>query len=112
TREDGTGGTSTIAIADGEVLFVKIPATGSRTFSGTGSGDTNFQKVDIASYVSSDETYWLAYREGSRLYIRGYGELEPGEEVNIGDPELEDILASIAANLSSANQDRTLKLVE
>lgn len=112
TREDGTGGTSTIAIADGEVLYIKIPATGSRTYSGVGSGDTNFQLVDIASYVSSDETYWLAYREGNRLYIRGYGEMEPGEEVNIGDPELEDILASIAANLASANQDRTMKLVE
>jgi hypothetical protein len=112
TREDGTGGTSKITVADGEVLYVKIPTTGNRTFSGTGVANTNFQLVDIASYVSSDETYWLAYREGTRLYVRGYGEMEPGETINIGDPELEDILAQIAANQVIANQDRTSKLIE
>lgn len=112
TREDGTGGTSKINIADGEVLYVKIPATGNRNYSASGSSDTNYQVVDIASYISSDETYWLAYREGTRLYIRGYGELEPGEEINIGDPELEDILAQIAANQDIETQDRNIKLIE
>lgn len=112
TREDGTGGTSALTVADGEVVYVKIPTTGSRSFSSEGSGTTNYQTVDIASYQSSDENYWLAYREGTRLYIRGYGELEPGEEINIGDPELEDILAQIAANAQIVNQDRNIKLID
>jgi hypothetical protein len=112
TREDGTGGTSTIAIADGQVLYVKIPTSGSRTFSASGSGDTNFQVAAIGTYQSADTTYWLAYREGTRLYIRGYGELEPGEEINIGDPELEEILAAIAVNQDIETQDRNIKLIE
>lgn len=112
TREDGTGGTSSLAIADGEVLYVKITASGSRTFSAAGSGDTNFQVAAIGTYQSADTTYWLAYREGTRLYIRGYGELEPGEEINIGDPELEEILAAIAVNQNIETQDRNIKLIE
>lgn len=112
TRQDGQGGTNPIAIADGEVVFVKLPITGDRTFDGVGTADDNFQISTVEGYQSSDENYWIAFRQGTRLYIRGYGELEPGEEVNIGDPELEDILAAIAANQNKANQDRNFKLIE
>lgn len=90
-RMDGTGGTSTIPIGEKQVLFVSIPATGSRTFAGNGSGSTNYQVVNIASFIPSDANYWIAYRELNRLYVRGYGELNIGESIDIGDPELEDV---------------------
>lgn len=111
TREDGTGGSSTIAIAEGQVLYVTLPATGGQTYSGTGAGATNFKVVNVGAYVPGDDKYWLAYRELNRLYVRGYGELESGEEVPISDPDKEEILAAIAASVSGSNQDRNMKLV-
>lgn len=85
TRQDGTGGSSTISIADGEVLFVEIPAAGNRTFSGAGAGTTNFQTVALGSFVANDQNYWLAFREGSKLIFRGAGELQSGESAEISD---------------------------
>ena len=112
TREDGTGGTTPITIADKQVLFVKVTSTGNRSFSAIGSADANYQLISVGSYQSSDSNYWLAYREGTRLYIRGYGELSPGESVIIGNPELETVLAQIAANQDIETQDRNVKLIE
>lgn len=112
TRQDGTGGSDTISIADGEVMFVKLPATGTRTYSGEGSGDTNYQVVAKESYVISDENYWLAYRQGARVYIRNYGELEPGESAPISDPAKSELEAQIGAVQTNVNQDRLAKLVE
>ena len=110
TRQDSNS--TPITILDGQVLFVKLPASGNRDFSGSGSSDTNFQVVNIADFVPSDENYWLAYREDVRLYVRGYGELESGESTPISDPDKEAILAAIDANQVSANQDRSAKLVQ
>lgn len=112
TRQDGSGGSSVIPVAENEVLFIKVPETGSRTYSGVGSSDTNYQVADIADYVNSDENYWIAYRESGLLYVRGYGELESGESTPISDPDKETILSLIAASTARANQDRNLKLIE
>lgn len=112
TRQDGQGGSTTITIADGEVLFVKLPASGDRTYSGEGSGNTNFQVVAKASFDPVDENFWIAYREGDRLYVRGYGELQPGESAPISDPAKAELEAQINANQAKSNQDRNIKVIE
>ena len=112
TRQDGTGASSTLAIADGEVLFVKIPLTGDRAFSGQGVSDTNFQNVTKELFQAIDENFWIAYREGDRVYVRGYGELEPGESAPISDPAKAELEAQINANQVKSNQDRMAKLIE
>lgn len=96
-RQDGTGSTSTIALLDGQLLFVKLPASGSRNYSGIGSGDTNYQIVAADSFVINDTNYWIAFREGTKLYVRGYGELMSGESAEISDPISEQILTFIGA---------------
>lgn len=98
TREDGTGGSSTIAVADGSVLWVELPTSGNRTYSGTGSGSTNYRVTARASFVSNESNYWLAYREGTRLIVRGIGELEAGEEEQIGDQTSVDLLTALGLN--------------
>lgn len=110
-RQDGTGGSTVIPIPDGSVLFVKLPAVGDRNYSGVGAGVANYQVVPIASYVPSDNTYWIAYRDLNALYVRDYGELDPGESTPISDPDKETILAMINANQNKSDQDRLLKLV-
>lgn len=95
TRQDGTGGSSTIAIADGEVLYVEVPSTGARDFSGSGSGSTNYKVAARGSYVANDTNYWIAYREGSKLFFRGVGELAAGESSEIGDNVPQTLLDNI-----------------
>src|SRR5690606_33140521 len=53
TREDGTGGSTAIAIPDQGVLFVVLPDSSSdnRTYSESGTGSTNFQVLDRADFV-------------------------------------------------------------
>ncbi len=74
----GQASDESIPIADGEIMFIKVPATGARVYDGVGSGDTNYQTVALGSYVNSDETYWLAIREGAVLYSRT-DVINPGE---------------------------------
>lgn len=101
TRQDGTGGSATLAIADGQVLFVKLPTSGDRTFTGgIGSGDTNYQVVARASFVQADQNYWIAYREGSKLFVRGTGELQTNESSEIGD----NVPATLLANIGVADE--------
>lgn len=85
TREDGTGGSSNIAIADGEVLYVTLPTSGNRTFDASGAGAANFKVAARAAFVQSDTNFWIAFREGTKLLVRGLGELEVGESSQIGD---------------------------
>jgi len=102
----------TIAIAEDEIIFVKVPVTGDRVFDGTGTADTNYQVVSRGTYVSSEENYWLAYRENDRLYIRGYGELEAGESTPISDPDKETILAMIQDLSEQAQDTMNSKLIK
>jgi len=100
TREDGTGGSSALSLADGEVLYVTLPATGNQTYSAAGSGATNYKKVARASFVVSDTNYWIAYREGSRLFFRGVGELQTDESSEIGD----NVPQTLLNNLGLTNE--------
>lgn len=103
SRQDGTGGSTNLAISEGQVLFIKLPTSGDRTYSGLGSGDTNYQVVSRASFTLNDQNYWLAYRENSKLYLRGMKELESGEEDQIGD----DISAQLLTALGLSETDPT-----
>tara|TARA_R110000868_G_C10973188_1_gene771505 strand:+ start:45131 stop:48415 length:3285 start_codon:yes stop_codon:yes gene_type:complete len=95
SRQDATS--VPIDVADGEVLFIKLPESGDRTYSGLGSGDTNYQVVAVADFDRADNNYWLAVRQGTRLYMRGYGEFEPGETAQVGDPITQQTLTYIGA---------------
>lgn len=78
-------------------MFVELPDSGDRTYTGVGSSDTNFQTVAIEDYERNDSTYWLAVRSGTRLYLRGYGEFEAGETAQVGDPVTQQTLSYIGA---------------
>lgn len=112
TRQDGTGGSTTITVGEEQVVFIEVPTSGDRTYSGVGASNTNYQVVDRADFVSNNENYWIAYRENGLLYVRGVGELEAGEDAPISDPDKETILALIQAQTDRANQDRNTKLIE
>lgn len=103
TRQDGTGGSSTVAVADGEILFIELPTSGNRSISGTGSGSTNYQVVARGSFVANDQNYWICFREGTKLYTRGMGELESGESAQLSDNINENILTAIGLTSETAN---------
>jgi hypothetical protein len=84
-RQDGTASTSVINIPDGSVLFVQLPTSGSRSYSGVGTASTNYQVATASAFAQSDQNYWIAYRNGATLYIRGQSELASGESSGIGD---------------------------
>lgn len=94
-RQDGQASTSLITVNDGQVLFIKLPASGNRNYSGIGAGDTNYQVINSDDFEINDENYWIAYREGTRLYARGNGELMAGESAEISDNINSNILAAI-----------------
>lgn len=96
TRQDGTGGSTTIAIADGEVLWVELPSPlAAQDYSGVGVLSSNYRVSARGSVPQSDKTYWLAYREGSKLIWRGIGELQTGESSEIGDNVPQTLLNNI-----------------
>ena len=97
TRQDGTGASTPISIADGEVLFVEVPASGNVSYSGSGSAASNFQVVPRASFVINDTNFWIGYREGSNLILRGMGEMEAGEDRQISDNTTQEVLSFIGA---------------
>jgi hypothetical protein len=102
-RQDGSAGTSTIAIADGSILWIELPSPlAARNYTGgVGSGSTNYRVTDRASFTVNDTNYWLAYREGSKLFIRNGIELESGESEEIGDSVSLTLLGNIG--LASEN---------
>lgn len=112
TVQNGYAGGSAIPIGAGQVMFIKVPATGNRTLSGVGVGDTNYQVVDRASFINSSENYWMAYNEGGVVYLRGSGELTSGESTPISDPDKETILTLINAQTARVNQDRNSKITD
>ena len=83
TRQDGAQG---IALADGESVYIQIPEPlDNASFSGVGLTSLNYQVAPRGSVPLNETTFWLAYREGTRLFLRGLGELEAGEERQIND---------------------------
>lgn len=98
TRQDGTGGSTSLSIPDKSILYVELPTLGtSRTYSQSGSGTTNFRVVDIADFVPTDKNYILGYREGAKVIITGLGELKAGEAVDVGNEISKETLAFIGA---------------
>lgn len=100
TRQDGTGGSVSIPILDGQVLFIAFPTSGDRTYSDVGSGDTNYQVAYMEDFIISDSNYWLAYREGGRLAVRDQSDLSTDESAPIGD----SIPGTLLANLGLADE--------
>jgi hypothetical protein len=94
-RQDGTGGSSLIPLSDGQVLYVELPTSGNRNYSGVGAGSTNYKTIGRTSFVLNDSNYWIAYREGGKIYVRGMGELETGEEGGIGDTLPVDLMTAL-----------------
>jgi hypothetical protein len=75
-----------ISIADKEVLWVELPSPyADVTYDGLGLTAFNYHVSALGSVPLDDTSYWLAYREGTRLYVRGLGELNPGESVEVSD---------------------------
>jgi len=95
TREDGTGSSSSISLSDGEVVYIELPNSGNRIYSGVGSLSTNYKVIAKDSFISTDSNYWLAYRSGAKLYLRGLKELEPGENHQIGDEISTELLDAL-----------------
>lgn len=94
-RADGTGGSATIPVANGQVLYVQLPASGNRSYSGIGSGSTNYQVSSRALFALSSSNYWIAYREGTKLVTRFQGDLSAGEIEPIGDTVPQTLLDNL-----------------
>jgi hypothetical protein len=96
-RMDGalSTGTATIPIGDSQVLFIQLPTSGNASYSGNGSGANNYQVVNGSSFVQNDQNYWLAYRYGSTLYVRGQSELIAGESSDIGSDVPQTLLNNL-----------------
>ena len=97
-RMDGTGGTTTIPIANGSVLWVQLPTTGtSRSFAATGNSATNYRITPIAQFIPTDSAFVIAYREGNTLVFPGRDALEPGEKIDVDDTVPTALLAFVGA---------------
>lgn len=103
TVQNGFTGSTAIALADGEVLWVELPnPLANTTISGTGVTSINFRISPRGSVPNDQDTYWIAYREGSNVYLRGLGELEPGQISEISDDVNENILKAIGITSETA----------
>lgn len=75
-----------ISIANKEILWVEIPSPyAATTYDGIGLTAFNYHVSALGSVPLNENSFWLAYREGNRLYVRGLGELNPGESMEISD---------------------------
>lgn len=94
--KQGMAADGSIAIADGEFLYVDLPTPlADRTFSDVGIGSTNYKVAARGALANNDQGYWLAYREGSKLMWRGAGELNAGETSDISNNVPQSLLDSI-----------------
>lgn len=83
TRQQTAGA---ISIANDQILWVELPdPLASVAYDSVGVTSLNYRVSARGSVPLDDDTYWLAYRDGNRLYVRGLGELEPGESHQISD---------------------------
>lgn len=94
--KQGMAADGSISIADGQVLYVSLPSPLANTnYSGVGTGATNYKVAARGSPALNDATYWLAYREGSKLIWRFAGELASGESSEISDNVPQSLLDNI-----------------
>lgn len=97
-----------ISLNDGEILYVTLPSAGaSRTYSMQGTGDTNYKTASRASFVSNGSNYWIAYREGTKVFVRHTGEIESGESEEISDQISRTLLANIGLSSENASPSYT-----
>jgi len=111
TIKNGLAGIAPIPVADGEVLYLEIPAAGDRTYSDAGAGATNYRVASFSTFVNNDSNYWLAVRESSRLIVRGLGEVGIGEEIGLGSSVPQSLLdiIGIASVTSPANYSSNIR---
>ena len=96
TRQDGV---NSIPLADNEILWIEIPAPlTNRTYDTVGVTSTNYRISARGALPLDEKVYWLAYREGSKLIVHGIGELEAGEESQIGDNVTSALLTWLGFN--------------
>jgi len=100
TRQSGA---QAISIANKEVLWVEIPSPYATTnYDGVGLTSFNYHVSALGSVPLSEKSFWLAYREGNRLYVRGLGELNPGESMEISDQVPEALMTFLGFNPETA----------
>lgn len=79
-------GANAIPLADGEVLWIELPnPIADEVYDGVGLTSSNYRVSARGSVPLDSDTYWIAYREGVKLYVRGLGEMDPGEDIEIED---------------------------
>jgi hypothetical protein len=90
TRQQAAGA---ITIPADNVLWVELPdPLANVTYDSVGVTSLNYRITPRGSVPNNDNVYWLAFRDaGSRIYVRGLGELEAGESHQISD-EMTEVL--------------------
>lgn len=75
-----------VPLSNGDVLWVEIPKPlSSINYDSVGSSSTNYRVSPRGAVPLDDSVFWLAYVEGTKVFLRGLGELEIGEEQEIND---------------------------
>lgn len=84
TVRNGYSGAAVIPLAADEILWIEIPdPMAAVDYNGVGVIASNYRVSARGSIPLADTTYWLAYREGAKLIVRGVGELNPGQGSDI-----------------------------
>lgn len=75
-----------IPMTDGDVLWIEIPKPlTAANYSGVGASTFNYRISPRGSLPLDEDIYWVAYCEGTRVYLRNNGELDIGESQQIND---------------------------
>lgn len=101
TRQQGA---NAITIPDGSILWIEIPnPVANATYDGIGLTSANYRISARGSVPLDQDVFWLAYREGSKLYVRGLGELDAGESVEVTDQIPEALAAFLGFDPETAS---------
>lgn len=94
--KQGMAADGSISIPDGDFLFVTLPnPLADATYDGVGTSALNYQVASRGALAITDQSYWIAYREGTKLIWRGGLELQTGESSSIGDTVPQSLLDAI-----------------
>jgi len=84
--KQGQASDNSIPINDGEALWVELPdPLADQDYTAVGILQSNYRVSARGSVPLNDTTYWICYREGTKLILRDTGELESGEVQQFGD---------------------------
>jgi len=96
TIKQGMASDGSITLTDGQFLYVDLPnPLVGAIYDGVGVGALNYKVASRGSFSITDQAYWLAYREGTKLVWRFAGELQPGEETQVSDNVPQGLLDAI-----------------